>query len=154
MQSFHILFNIIMLFLRQLIDDNLFQNNIFMVISLRARLHSGALSYCFSYGDRAVNRQQSFRTLFITFTSKSYKFFLFFLFFLKFLILKKFCKSGTPPICAGIGFLSFYHTIYIFDIRSTRLAVGFLDGHPSKHCQLDRIRVVSFLFSRAPVSRA
>ena len=75
--------------------------------------------------------------------------------FLKILIFSKFLEIwNLIDLTLEFTFLEIITSILIFNIRSTRFSVGFLQGHRAKPCQLDHFRVVCHHFSRAPVWRA
>ena len=54
----------------------------------------------------------------------------------------------------ALTFLEIIMSILIFNIRSTRLSEGFLEGHRAKPCQLDHFGVAVHHFVRAQVCPA
>ena len=74
----------------------------------------------------------------------------FFLFFLEMPIFPKFLEIwNTINLARAFALSDFITSISIFDIRSTRFSVGFLEGYLAEHCQLDKIWVVLYKSNRA-----
>ena len=117
------------------------------------------------YGNRAVNRQPSFRTGDSWSASSSHtphifvliKFqnFYFFDIFLKFIIFQNFPKfRDIIGLVVELCFSHFMTSILICNMHSTRFSMHFSKGHRAKPCQLDHLGVVVHHFVRAQVCPA
>ena len=73
---------------------------------------------------------------------------LFFLFFLEFRIFHNFQKNrDIISLVVTLRFSCLNTFILIFDIRSTRFSLGFLEVHRAKPCQLDQFQQIMYHFA-------